>query len=131
MTTEEIRSIPLAERIAQVSAIQESIPRDRIRIQMDQHSKPTEMWGFVWLGKRLPFCFRAWHSFENTRLNYLANGSLGGITNWGYVLKPIQPGQFTATVFTAGITDDERIYMLDGLKVKPEVIQSAEQADKL
>lgn len=130
MAIEAISSIPHAERIAIVSKIQRTIPRERIRVQIGQDNKAQEMWGFVWLD-RLPFCFRAWHSLVNRRLPFLENGLSGVQTNWGFVHAPYHPLDFTAPVFTVGITEDDMVYMLKGLKVKHGNIELARQDGKI
>lgn len=122
---EHIKEIPHSQRISWVSAIQETISRERVRVQIIQ-GKPIEMWGFVWLN-RLPFCFRAWPSVK--RLDFLEDG-LKVQTAWGFVHRPYEPLAFVPPILTEGVTKDDMVYILEGLGVSNRNIKIGEALSK-
>lgn len=104
--------------IPSVHDVIQTIPLERIKVltlekELLNGTKKEvlhEMWGFVWIN-RLPFCFRAWPSIVHTRLDLLDT-----VTRWGFPHVPENPLYFRIPILIQPITDDDRVYMLAGLK---------------
>ncbi|MEK7616633.1 MAG: hypothetical protein AAB414_01110 [Patescibacteria group bacterium] len=120
-----INAIPHAERIAMVSRIQKTIPRESIRIQ-EVVGKPNEMWGFVCLP--LPHIFRAGPSHKG--LTFIRNG-MNMTTEWGFVHAPYRPSNFHPPLFTESITEEDMRYMLRRLRVGRRKIELAAEDEEI
>ena len=52
-------------------------------------------------------------------------------TNWGFVHVPYEPLGFTPPLFTAPITDDDRVYILTDLRIKKKDIDQANKKGEI
>lgn len=126
----EIGNIPIESRRESVSAIQNTIAYDRVRIQYVK-DKAVEMWGFFWL-KDLPFCFRVWPYIGGSRVvDFLKTGTIHERTTKWWFLAPCDPLKFSAPIFTKPIEEDDMEYLLKGLGTKGEDILKAKDGEKL
>lgn len=97
-----------------------SVPKDLIRIQHVPPAKDgkqvgeiQEMWGFITINN-LPLVFRAWPSSDRTQTNPHVSTPANGDRNW-FVHAPKNPAEFSATIFTDPIDQNDMIHVLEVL----------------
>ncbi len=123
----DVSSVHASERLHAVIAVQETIDQDRVRVQI-RDGQAKEMWGIVWWGK-LPLLFKAWRAFPSRRPLPLSLGNMEK-TDWS-AHAPYTPTEFSPSLNTTPLQDNDYAYMLRGMGIKEKAIRKHEEEKTL